>query len=723
MEHNHIVYDADPHFIIDPVTRQLSTQSKKVTLIKGDHNSERFTFEMPKEIDGHDMGLCNRVEVHFINIDQGTRETIEDVYECTDFQVSETDPTKVVYTWLVSRNATKYAGPLSFAIRLACVEGDEEHYAWHTAPYKGITISDGINNGAAVAEKYSDILAEWYGRFVAAEESALANITAHGEAVRASLPQEYSNLVTQTLGNSETQVPSQNAMTIELGLLNGETLNENFNKAFVNGRGLGGNVGAAPTVTTTASRASCPVRVYNEDVFIIPKSGYQIRIFYLDAAGLITSTAYLELKSACVIPAGQAFRVLLYRKDNAVMTNEEARSSLYLLPNVTRATHEELHDEAVLRREFNKTVLNGVAYTGDVGATLKTADNAARAVFPVRQYDRDVFLIPKNGYMLMMFWLDDNNNITAKTYEAIGTIIPKGQRFGAMVYNNGSNTTPMTDDEVRSIVTIRNAETMKENRAVFGAFLDGKFSTIAYSQANLDGVTTLINTAEHYKKVGQTDGFDAIKGDIQITSDDRLVMCHDNGFTFDANGRITTFDASNCTLIRNMTYEQVMALEHAKPVNGVYLHPTDIDALLRMCKRFGKFPYITIRDENMDVIAPILVAKLREYGLETHCIVNSFTVESLATVRQHSEHVFLSQVLQKNQALSEKIVNIMSQYGNVVITMFDDNGSTVDANLEMINYARGLGIRIYSAIFNNTDNIELLLNKGFSGVQSYVPFT
>ena len=379
-----------------------------------------------------------------------------------------------------------------------------------------------------------------------------------------------------------------------------------------------------------------------------------------------------------------------------------------------------LNDD-ILQQNFKNSFQNGVAYSGSVGSVITTVTNAARAIFGIHSYSKDVFVIPKLGYMMLVYYLDDNNIVTESAkYWANGGVIPKNQRFAIAIYNNANSTATMTDEEAVNVVTIQNEEAKKEKRRICGAFLDGVFANIAYS--HLLPFVAPVNTAEHYLIAAKTDGFEAIKGDVQITSDNYLVMCHDKGFTLDENGRITTFDASNCTLIRNMTYAQVMALEHAVQYNETYMHPTDIDGLLRVCKRYGKFPYITIRDENMDVIAPILVAKLKSYGLETHCIVNSFTLESLATVRQYSDVVFLSQVLEEDQKVTDPIINRINQYGNVVITTFDNDGTEVDASLEKIELAKSMGIRIFGAIFKDASNVEKLLNYGFSGCQSYVPF-
>lgn len=162
MAHAHIVSDSDNHFVIDPISRQLSNNSKKTILMKTDHNSEQFTFELPRMVEGHDMSLSNKVEVHYINISSKTREQSTGIYNVADFGVDAEDDTKVLGTWLVSREATKYAGSLNFVIRFACLSADNvEEYAWNTAIYAGITIADTIENTETVVEDYVDILRQW----------------------------------------------------------------------------------------------------------------------------------------------------------------------------------------------------------------------------------------------------------------------------------------------------------------------------------------------------------------------------------------------------------------------------------------------------------------------------------------------------------------------------------------------------------------------------------
>ena len=162
MAHAHIVSDSDNHFIIDPISRQISNNSKKTILIKTDHNSEQFTFELPRYVEGHDMSLSNKVEVHFLNINSKTRQTNPGIYNVVDFDIDAEDNTKVLGTWLVSREATKYPGSLNFVIRFSCLDDDNvEYYSWNTAIYTGITISDTIENTETIVEDYVDIFRQW----------------------------------------------------------------------------------------------------------------------------------------------------------------------------------------------------------------------------------------------------------------------------------------------------------------------------------------------------------------------------------------------------------------------------------------------------------------------------------------------------------------------------------------------------------------------------------
>lgn len=211
MAHIHSVFDSNEHFVIDPVTREITNSlSKKIVVMQYDHNSERFTFEIPKQVDGHSMTACDKVEIHYINIDALDKSLKSTgVYESNDIRISPDDNSVAVFSWLLSRNCTKYAGTLNFLIHFACTTDGVEDYAWNTAIFQSITIGNGMNNGEEVLEPFPDILAQWKAQLFSASETAVLNVTtaeanalaaieaageAKKQAVLDSIPDEYEAL-------------------------------------------------------------------------------------------------------------------------------------------------------------------------------------------------------------------------------------------------------------------------------------------------------------------------------------------------------------------------------------------------------------------------------------------------------------------------------------------------------------------------------------------------
>lgn len=178
MPHEHNVYDMDLRFVINPVTRQIENRSGKVIIMQHDHNSECFSFELPRQIDGHDMSLCDHVEIHYINYNnQGIR--FEGSYIVNDLHVDDEDDGKVVCSWVISENATGIAGSLNFILKFICVDNDRLVYAWHTGIYRGITISEVINSQNETNDYdpiyVQDILSEWESRISSLEEEVITN--------------------------------------------------------------------------------------------------------------------------------------------------------------------------------------------------------------------------------------------------------------------------------------------------------------------------------------------------------------------------------------------------------------------------------------------------------------------------------------------------------------------------------------------------------------------
>lgn len=160
--HQHPVVDSDRHFIIDPITRVISNENNTKSLIQqNDHDSEIFTFELDRYVEGHDMTLANVVQVHYNNVDSTKRFSSKGLYEVQDLALSE-DETKVIFSWKVSQAATVYKGSLNFIIMFICVEeGGYIVYRWNTGINNSISVGESIDNSDVVIEIFPDIIEQW----------------------------------------------------------------------------------------------------------------------------------------------------------------------------------------------------------------------------------------------------------------------------------------------------------------------------------------------------------------------------------------------------------------------------------------------------------------------------------------------------------------------------------------------------------------------------------
>lgn len=162
IEHSHILVDADPHFSIDATTRSITNlTSKKVSMTQYDHNSECFSFDVDRYIEGHDVFGCDKIQIHYCVTNPDTQEKHVGLYEVRDLHVHPTNPNKASFTWLISQNTTRKTGILGFAVSFYCIEDGEVIYRWGSGVYNAINIYSGMNNHDIIADLYTDILDDW----------------------------------------------------------------------------------------------------------------------------------------------------------------------------------------------------------------------------------------------------------------------------------------------------------------------------------------------------------------------------------------------------------------------------------------------------------------------------------------------------------------------------------------------------------------------------------
>lgn len=206
--HEHAVIDSDSYFIIDPISRRIeNTARKKLVIMQYDHDSERFTFELPRYIEGHDMLQCTSVTVNCDNIEEGTGVTKSDAPDMTDLQINPENPDTVISSWLISRNLTQLAGILSFSIEYKCVDADGNVvYEWSTDIFDDVEVKARKKNGTAAVIEYTDLLEQWRAKIFGAGDSVMANIASEGEAQLAAVISEGETRLAAVTSEGETQV-------------------------------------------------------------------------------------------------------------------------------------------------------------------------------------------------------------------------------------------------------------------------------------------------------------------------------------------------------------------------------------------------------------------------------------------------------------------------------------------------------------------------------------
>lgn len=325
----------------------------------------------------------------------------------------------------------------------------------------------------------------------------------------------------------------------------------------------------------------------------------------------------------------------------------------------------------------------------------------------------------------------DNTYISAIVYNAGDTPsvltlnisdIPEGTQ--SILFPNlisGGNISIIGVKDVNNIDEAKDASSKvlsvlsNEEKAKF----DNRFNYICYSDNGSSGGIA-INTEELYTWGARHD-FVSLKGDVRISSDGEIVMCHDAGFTLDASGHVTFYDPSNNTKIINMTYAECIALTHP---NGE--HVCGIDSLIRTCKMYGKVAYVTVRDGPIFNIAPKLFECLDKYNMRGRTIINSFTYDTLKIMRKYDKEITLSWVQTANHVVTTTDVDNAALLGNVSICGYDyGNGSPTgiaNQSAEVIAYAKQKGIRFYEAIVTNDNSLNQLYDNGIMGAQiEYLP--
>ena len=236
-----------------------------------------------------------------------------------------------------------------------------------------------------------------------------------------------------------------------------------------------------------------------------------------------------------------------------------------------------------------------------------------------------------------------------------------------------------------------------------------------------------VNTAEHYYLASHL-GFNAIKGDVRITKDKKLVMCHDPGITLDENGYITKFDKNNHIkfLDYDLEYFKKFKYSEYKDKLGYCAGLCDFETFVRICKENGKLAYVTLRNNKIDVLVPEVLKILKKYYMEDNCVINSMTFDTLVEVRKYTKDITISQVIPANKVPGKDVVDNLYPLGNTILTLFfyeEPNSKEMwEEARDVASYATDKGIPIHMAQVELYENYSMLVRDGVQGFHLVRPF-
>ncbi|MBQ7649678.1 MAG: hypothetical protein IJS15_01900 [Victivallales bacterium] len=225
------------------------------------------------------------------------------------------------------------------------------------------------------------------------------------------------------------------------------------------------------------------------------------------------------------------------------------------------------------------------------------------------------------------------------------------------------------------------------------------------------------NTEMHFRKSIER-GYDGLKADMRLTKDGKVVLCHDPGFTLDAEGRITFFDSNNYVAFRDMTLEQTLDLEFAAAYEGQRPKPCTLDTLLALCRENNLAAYLTLRPEPWrEETARRMVESIVAHDMQGLTIINLYPgcVEAKDFVSSLLPGMVYCNTRLPEDALTTELIDESAAQGYKIICLCRRKIETVTP--EKCHYAASKGIHVWVWEATNAQEVASDIARGVTGFQ------
>ncbi|MBQ6471392.1 MAG: hypothetical protein IJJ33_05375 [Victivallales bacterium] len=255
----------------------------------------------------------------------------------------------------------------------------------------------------------------------------------------------------------------------------------------------------------------------------------------------------------------------------------------------------------------------------------------------------------------------------------------------------------------------------------FSAPFERQVMNIEYSViSNYHGKGVLAgNTEMHFRK-GIEEGYDGFKADMRFSSDGEIVLCHDPGYTFTQDGKITYFNKENFTSIHDMPFSQIRELEFEHPFEGETLHPCTLDTMLSICEQSDSIAYLTLRpDPWRPEVAKRMAQSLIAHNMQHRTIINLYTgvKEAVTCVSDLLPGLVYCNTRYSSEPLTPELIDSSATDGYQIICLNVCQLETVTP--ENLERATARNIRIWTWGVKNAEECAANIAHGITGFQMY----
>lgn len=614
MAHTHLIYDTGKRFIINPATKTIDIPKSNIpTLSQYDHNSEYITFEMARFVEGHDLSLCDKVEIHYNNIedDEKRPRVSRGFYEAQDLRVDPNDESKVVFTWIISKNATTYKGLVYFVISFVCLEDEEVRYRWNTIGNSYFPVSTGINNTDYIEEKYADLLELWRAELFGLSGDEAINIQV--------MAQKQMKAIEQKGAETLATIPEEYAF-LQSNVDKFEARLDLINNGYEVAKGefvIGGLINGELTTQHIYRTSSSEPISYDRDITINVKDGYRYAVHFFENEVFASDSGWKT--ESMIVPADSYFKLQIEKIDagwveadipeyllnvpitsnisNRFDANDDYISNLYASVDNSNNGLE------TIKGEFR---IGGLLY----GEPVEDQIYRICSVEPI-SYDHDITITVDEGYTFGVHIFVDGAFSTATDWLSAGTqySIPANTEFklavscDPVVWVEADITTYIRAVKVSTLISteITNLQRDSVKKSLFSPKIP------RFLMHRGKSYTAPENTVAAFREAGLAGAF-GIETDIYITSDGHYMCSHDDDISAYTN-------APSGTTITGNTMETVRSYMITKG-SGVDVYSTEkiptLEEYLEVCLLYGCVPFIEIKNINNTFTE--LAALVNSYG-------------------------------------------------------------------------------------------------------------